>query len=382
MDTKLDSEQTIELEYIKNNFCGTVRSDAENFTCTQDTVVYLCGNIANILSGLSDKIQDNTVYVIKELSHDYKDQTLVGLGEIPINVQNVGVYFREFFAADKDYFGLVSTEHQFQKLTESNKPGRAFRKGIYLTDVKELDDRVEFNLLRCSTNLDGPTENLRVTDKEIMNRVNNVSKQFFEQVSELNHVLAQIYENTTVSDKERKAKIKEHSDKTKDMPRDGLMAFCTFYTNYPKELKKRGFDYLYKETSALTKIRFRLKSMVTDPGLSKKFDLTMYPGSVLLIPLSTNRLYTHEIVPSGLPIDKIPTRMGYVVRCSKTKAVFKDGQTYLDDKGKLIKLVDPDQKTTRELKDLYYKENLTDELMDYGTINFSLNAGDYTRPTV
>ena len=45
--------------------------------------------------------------------------------------------------------------------------------------------------------------------------------------------------------------------------------------------------------------------------------------------LDSNRLYTHEIIPSSLPIEKLPIRMGYVIRCSKTKALYNDGKTYL-----------------------------------------------------
>ena len=35
-----------------------------------------------------------------------------------------------------------------------------------------------------------------------------------------------------------------------------------------------------------------------------------------------------------------------------------------------------------ELKDLYFKENCTDELINYGKFHFSLNSGDYLKPTV
>jgi hypothetical protein len=45
--------------------------------------------------------------------------------------------------------------------------------------------------------------------------------------------------------------------------------------------------------------------------------------------LEMNRLYTHEISPSHLPMDLIPLRLGYVIRCSKTKAIYKDNKTYI-----------------------------------------------------
>lgn len=63
--------------------------------------------------------------------------------------------------------------------------------------------------------------------------------------------------------------------------------------------------------------------------MKTNFDITLYPNSVFVMSLDMNRLYTHEIIPSILPIDRIPTRMGYVIRCSKTNAIFKNEQTYI-----------------------------------------------------
>ena len=76
---------------------------------------------------------------------------------------------------DKDYFELLEKEHLFQTLSESNKPGNAYRSGIYLTKVEEdkEEDLLRFNLLRCSTNLDGGTDNFKAVDYEIINKVNN-----------------------------------------------------------------------------------------------------------------------------------------------------------------------------------------------------------------
>ena len=172
---------------------------------------------------------------------------------------------------------------------------------------------LQFNLLRCSTNLKGPTDNFRDTDKEIIGKVNNIVKYYFRDAVELNHVLAQVYENTmTINNngkKERKAKISKHSDKTKDMPKNALIAFCSFYKDYYNgkinnvELKSKKsnndqYDICYKGTSMLTILRFILKKEVVNDKLAKNFDVVLYPNSVFIIPLSTNRLYTHEIVPS------------------------------------------------------------------------------------
>ena len=120
-----------------------------------------------------------------------------------------------------------------------------------------------------------------------------------------------------------------------------------------------------------------------DETLVKNFDVVLYPNSVYLMSLSANRLYTHAIVPSGLPIDKIPTRMGYVIRCSKTSAIHTNGTTYIvgdDNDSSLLKLEPSTLEGVQTVRDLYFKENSTDERIEYGTINFSMNKGDYEQP--
>jgi len=379
---------------IKNYFCGIVFSDTKSFcdiNSSPDAIIYLCGNIKNNYKEIKN-VQCKFVNVVRELSYDYENNSenykLIDIGQVPINIHNVGVYFRKLFSLGKDYFKLIKNTHAFQALTESNKPNDAFRSGIYLTKVEETNDEIKFKLLRCSSNLHGPTDNFRDTDNEIINFVNNVAESFFEKKTDLNHVLAQIYENKIVKinekDVQKKAKIKAHSDKTKDMPKNGLIAFCTFYefnNNNDIEYSKDDlYDYTYKNVSVLTRIRFRLKEMVTDASLTKKFDITLYPNSVFIIPLSTNRLYTHEIIPSVLPIDKIPTRMGYVIRCSNMEAVFKNNQTYINENSNHIKLEEPNADGRKELKDLYFKENVTVGIIHYNKFYFSLNKGDYEKP--
>ena len=68
----------------------------------------------------------------------------------------------------KNYFDLVTNEHEFQTLTESNKPSNAYRTGIYLTPVTKKEDGIEFKLLRCSSNLGGPTDNFREISRIIV----------------------------------------------------------------------------------------------------------------------------------------------------------------------------------------------------------------------
>jgi len=392
IDNKIEKPGLEEIQYIKTNFCGKVITDIKdlkqhNFT---NTLVYIMGDVETQINEIENK-DKKVFYVVKDFSYKYENCldmiNLINVGEVPINIHNVGVFFRSFFNDNKNYFESLNKEHQFQLLTESNKPGQSYRKGLYLSKVEENNDGVNFHLLRCSTNLNGPTDNFRQTDNEIINKVNHISQYFFEQKSDLNHVLAQIYNNTKVDGKEKKATIKEHSDKTKDMPGNGLMAFCTFYhfDETMKDVKKSkddpyDYDYYYKDTSVLTRLRFRLKECVNEPTLVKKFDVVLYPNSVFLMSLTTNRLYTHEIVPSHLPIEKLPTRLGYVIRCSKTKAVFKDNQVYIKDGDELMKLEEPTKENVKRLKDIYFEENTSDKLIDYGKVDFSLNKGDYMKP--
>jgi hypothetical protein len=182
--------------------------------------------------------------------------------------------------------------------------------------------------------------------------------------------------------------------KTKDMPRNSLIAFCTFYKDYSNDafddkdlkfMKKSDidpYDFCHKKMSLLTKLRFRLKDGVVNRNLVKQFDITLYPNSVFLISLLTNRLYTHEIIPSNLSIGMIPTRLGYVIRSSNTDAIYKNNQTYIYKHGKYIKLEEPTREGIRELKQLYYTENTTTEIVNYGDFHFSMNSGDYKKPII
>ncbi|MGW4351139.1 hypothetical protein ACWELJ_03515 [Nocardia sp. NPDC004582] len=353
--------------------------------------VYLCGD----LSAISHRQLRAAarVFVIRELADGYRADedepwSLIDLGRVPVRVHGVGVYYRRFFDLGDDHFGRIRAEHEFQSLTESTKPGTAHRSGIYLTPVTRTGDELRFRLLRCSTNLSGPTENFRATDTSIVEALNREAATIFRDQAPLNHVLAQIYHNThaTAERKQSKAKISAHADKTKDMPVNGIMAFCTFYDGLGKlrPLADDVFDYGVKKASGLTSLRFRLKDSVEtrEHGtLPPQFDLTLYPGSAFFMPLSTNRLYTHEIRPSALDAALLPTRLGYVVRCSNTEAVHKNGQTFLDADGELVKLEPPTPEGMDQLRGLYAEENRSSSFIDYGDrFLFSMNTGDYVAP--
>lgn len=353
--------------------------------------VYLCGDISTI-----DRRRLRCaarVFVVRELSHgfhqaDDEPWPVIGLGRVPVRVHGVGVYYRRFFGLDDDHFAAIRTEHAFQSLTESTKPGTAHRSGIYLTPVTRNGDELRFRLLRCSTNLSGPTESFRPTDTRIVEALNTEAAGIFRSQAPLNHVLAQTYHNTPAAAerKQSKARISAHADKTKDMPVNGIMAFCTFYDRLDnlRPLTDDPFDHGVKGTSGLTRLLFRLKGPTGEldgAALPARFGVTLYPGSVFFMPLSTNRLYTHEIRPSTLDASLLPTRLGYVVRCSSTEAVHRDGHTFLDVAGDLVKLEPPTAAGMDDLRKLYAEENRTSSFIDYGDrFLFSMNAGDYVAP--
>lgn len=385
-----DVERHTELQYLMDHFCGSVTNHLSEIKNIQsDIKIYACGDFSNI------EISDVEFNIIKDLSLNYENYLsqktqLISLGEVPIIISNAGVYFRNLFP-ENDYFNKIKSEHEFQYLTESTKDSKAFRTGIYLTEIlKETENNTEvfnFHLLRCSSNFTGPTDNFRETDHFIIHKLNECVKYVFEKDIKLNHVLAQIYENTQKtehSQKEIKAKIKAHSDKTKDMPKEGLIAFCTFYDRRdftelnPSETDP--FDWCYKQITGLTKLHFKLKSTVMDESLEKEFSIILYPNSVFLIPLSTNRLYTHEIKPSMLNVEKIPVRMGYVVRCSNVEAKFMNNETFINENGNLIKLEPMTSESIQNLRNSYIEENKTENLVEYGEVHFSMNLGDYEKP--
>ena len=382
-----------DLNYLLTHFCGNTVSCFEDIPWLNDTHrIYVVGDLAKLDGYFNEQV---ALLVIKEFSFNIEPisnatLTTISHGQVPLNIHGAGVYYRKLFSDECDYFSKIKAEHDFQQLTESNKPSTALRKGIYISKVTQTnakDEQLHFHLLRCSSNLTGATDNLRETDHHVVNLVNEAAKYDFTQPTDLNHVLAQIYENKAKDEnnpKDVKAKIKAHSDKTKDMPKAGLIAFCTFYENSKfAELtpsKTDTFDWCYKKSSALTRLIFKLKPSVTDESLVKEFTVTLYPNSVFIIPLSTNRLYTHEIRPSVLNIDKIPIRMGYVIRCSNLEAVYTNDKTFIKENDELIEMKNINDENMLDLRDAYYKENKYQSHVDYGTVHFSMNSGDYKKP--
>lgn len=383
------------LEELKKALCGVVVSDVSQLPTLGDKTVYLCGNIA--AAGGVPLAGAHRVFVVRQLAHGFDESSLpwpvVDVGRVPILVHGVGVFYRRFFDGGEPRFQDVQSEHTFQRLTESTKPGTAHRSGLYLTPVDDRGDEAHFRLLRCSSNLSGPTVGFSATDDAIVGALNREAPFVLSGVATLNHVLAQIYTNTPASgpgQKQTKAKIKAHSDKTKDMPPNGLLAFCTFYDDV-RHLSPMGhdpFDRGHKGVSGLTSLVFHLKACAAERPdcrtLPRRFKVPLHPDSVFMVPLSTNRLYTHEIRPSTLGAALLPTRLGYVVRCSSTEAVHRGGCTFLRARnGHELRLGPPTAASMSVLRGLYVEENVGDKRVDYaqhGPFLFSMNQGDYLRP--
>lgn len=344
--------------------------------------VYLCGD----LRGLS--LGDGTPLVITELSlgHEALGQGVrrVRVGQVPVSVHGLGVLFPALFEP-VDWFGRLTEQHEFVALTESDKPSAAARTGIYLSEVQRTAAGLRFHLLRCSSNLSGPTDNFRAADHAILRALRDATAPLFQRAVDLNHVLAQVYNNATLpSGKERKARIGAHADKTKDMHPDGILAFCSFYD--PEALarlrvsRRDPYDRVHGSQSGLMRLHFKRKEDVGDQGGVPAFDVPLYPNSALLVPLSTNRRYTHALKASVLNADLAATRLGYVARCSAREALFTDGRTHLIEGDRLVPLAPISVDGVRGLREDYRRENSSAEPMEYGALPFSMNAGDYLPP--
>jgi len=344
--------------------------------------VYLCGDLRGVSLG------DETPLVIAELSLGHEalgtGVRRVRVGQVPISVHGLGVLFPELFDAS-DWFGRLTTQHAFQALTESDKPSAAARTGIYLSEVRRTEAGLRFHLLRCSSNLAGPTDSFRAADHAILRALRDAAAPLFDRAVDINHVLAQVYNNAALpSGKERKARIGAHADKTKDMHPDGILAFCSFYDAQAlarlQVSKSDPYDRVHGSQSGLMRLHFKRKDDVDGQGGVPAFDVPLYPNSVLLVPLSTNRLYTHALRPSMLNADRAATRLGYVARCSAREAVFTDGRTHLVEGDRLVPLAPISVDGVRGLREDYRRENSSAEPIEYGALPFSMNAGDYLSP--
>lgn len=361
----LHCEESTALAELKRDFCGNVLDDTPP-NPTHKQTVYFAGDLA----GLQSLHLEYPVRAIRELCQPQTELplTTVALCQVPRNVHGVGILWPKIFA--DGYFERVEKAHDWQELVESDKAkvhGKmALRTGTYITSV--CDGR--FHLLRCSTNFTGPTQNVALVDAELLASTNRLVREAFG-ARELNHVLAQIYRGSrdTETKRERKAKISAHSDKTEDMPSSKrhktVIAFASFYQHAPSGV------------GSWASLRFRCKNHSLPP-----FDVVLPEGSLFVISLNANALYTHEVIPSPLNVDLAPTRMGYVMRTSDVLARHVDGQTYIQAApDKLLPLVRPTAEDVAMLKALYVQENATSDVVLYPRpLLFSLNEGDYLAP--
>lgn len=364
-------------EHLAEYFFGTVIREVREFPASVEGQLYACGDVRDAALPPGARVVEDLSTGLESLGDGV---VRVRSGQVPRSVHGLGVLCPAFFG-DEDIFTRIATEHEFQALTESTKPSHALRTGIYLSDVQRREDGLHFHLLRCSSNLAGPTDNFRATDRRILGALNESVAALFERPATLNHVLAQIYRNDRgAAGKDRKAKIGAHSDKTKDMSDDGVMAFCSFYAaDELARLERIGaFDRGYRGQSGLMSLQFKRKGDAASRVAS--FSVPLYPNSVFFMPLSTNRHYTHALRASPLDSDRAATRMGYVVRCSAQKAVFAAGQTHLEQDGRLVPLAPMDVDGVQALRRDYLEENRTDARVEYGHVEFSMNAGDYMQP--
>ena len=111
-----------ELDYLLENFCGIVlRTTIVNdiYHKEPDRNIYLCGNADVNYDQVVGNIEFKTFYVIRQFSHNYDEAhthyKCIDIGNVPVNIYNVGVYFRRLFGiSDRDYFDLIQSEHKFQ----------------------------------------------------------------------------------------------------------------------------------------------------------------------------------------------------------------------------------------------------------------------------
>lgn len=358
-------------------------------------VVFVTGDaLANIaLLRSSHAARSVELVLVRELvaGDDVPGEALgvVSLGQVPRSVHaGAGVLFPRLFDRQRELFAAVSSSHAFQSVSESRKEGAARRTGVYLCETAlRASGAIDFHLMRSSTTFDGPTEGFAPADRAIVHAVARAAAPLFALPFTLNHVQAQVYHNRrTEAGKERKAAIKAHTDKTQDMASSSVIAFVSFYD---------ADDSLDVSSDALATLLFRRKGAQPDDD-DTGFRVALPPGSAFLIPLGTNRQYTHEIRPPGLPVEKIPTRLGFVIRCSATRARFErdasayaaadaapNGRTkiFLDPASDGILLEEPTDENVEALKALYFAENSTAERVDYGGLRHcSLNPGDFLPP--
>lgn len=375
------------MSYVKQNFCGRVISLLEEMPAFKvSQLVFFAGDKEHAPA------PSPHLFVVQEYSTGFTGEEegvlFVRLGQLPLNIHGLGVYWPEFFVSCQDWVSTIEAEHDLAPLQEGDKANFAIRKGCYVTAVTEEEQQLRFRLLRCSTNFGAPTENIRATDMAILKTLNELAPAFFKNCATLNHELIQVYRPRLSEKKEQRASIKPHSDKSEDFSARSVIAFCSFYEGYrgkgfpnrPEWKPRHPFDWVYRETSILTRLVFRSKT--SSSSRPDSFEVVVHPGSIFMIPEEVNRQYVHEVKNSVLPIDKYATRLSVVARCSRAEAVFREGMTLLQTASKKYQpLHAASPEDVALLKQLYLQENTQVPQVIYPfPLLFSLNRGDYMKP--
>lgn len=245
----------------------------------------------------------------------------------------------------------------------------ADRTGCYISEVVKQDNKLTFNLLRCSTQFNEGTHDMKESDRIIFKIVNGLIKSIHgDEYPEVNHALFQCYHNHS--------SIGIHSDKTRDMPMKFIIAFVTFYDITPTDEEKARLRFYLKKTD-----RQRPDGSPTTPSSKLRweledgdFEITLEHGSVVLITDYINDHYTHTIIETA----GRATRSSYTMRTSVVKGVW-DGEQVLID-GKPMTIATKDER--KELKKFYALENTEMSRIVYPSClkHLTVNAGDMMTP--
>jgi hypothetical protein len=355
-----------EFMYLKLHFCGKVVENVREIKRSINTIIYFCGNA--LRSPLD-------AFVIKELSYNITTQSTVSLGAVPINISGAGIMFRRFFTKDC-IFSEITNDRAFKQVTENCGSEKIAHTGLFLSPVERHRDGLKYYIQRSRMVCSEPLSCMKTIDAEITSLVNVSVNSFFKSKVRFNHIFADLHSPA----ENRKYKPFNKSENTKDMHADALIAYCTFYKDYDgldfirQSSDDSIFDCAYGGTSIFPKMRFKLKrDAPLDKYMRNSFTVTLYPNSLFVISLSTNRFYTHEVI---MPNTKKLTRVNYTLCSSKTWVLFRN-RPYIYENGILTRM---DKIGGERLEELCSKENNSSIKIDYPNVYCSLSEGDYKEP--
>src|ERR1700749_1685514 len=138
MDARLHSKNILLLlppfedpyGHLENFYGTTLTATHGSSTLPRVTgkFVYLCGDVSKANTYNNHLKSAARILVIKELSENYQgDNALIDdvalthgeLGQVPILIHNLGVFYRRFFSLESNYYAAIHADHTLQSLTES-----------------------------------------------------------------------------------------------------------------------------------------------------------------------------------------------------------------------------------------------------------------------